>query len=97
MLKNRFVVAVQSLSHFQLFATPWIAACQASLPFTISQSLLKLTSIESVMPSNHLEKEMAAHSSIPAWRIPQAEEPGRLQSMGSQELDTPWLLNNNQQ
>ena len=37
----------------QLFATPWIAAHQASLSFTISQSLLKLRSIESVMPSNH--------------------------------------------
>ena len=35
-----------------------------------------------------LEKEMATHSSILAWRIPWAEEPGRLQSMGSQELDT---------
>ena len=35
-----------------------------------------------------LEKEMAAHSSILAWRIPWTEEPGRLQSMGSQELDT---------
>ena len=34
--------------------TPWTAACQASLPFTISQSLFKLMSIESVMPSNHL-------------------------------------------
>ena len=34
-----------------------------------------------------LEKEMATHSSILAWRIPWAEEPGRLQSMGSQELD----------
>ena len=37
-----------------LFATPWIAACQASLSFTISWSLLKLMSIESVMPSNNL-------------------------------------------
>ena len=34
-----------------------------------------------------LEKEMATHSSIPAWRIPWAEEPGVLQSIGSQELD----------
>ena len=41
-------------SHVQLFATPWTAACQASLYFTISRSLLKLISIESVMPSNHL-------------------------------------------
>ena len=45
---------VQSLSHVRLFATPWTAACQASLSITKSQSLLKLTSIESVMPSNHL-------------------------------------------
>ena len=48
------VVVVQSLSHVQLFVTPWTAACQASLSFTISWSLLKLMSIESVMPSNHL-------------------------------------------
>ena len=48
------VVAVQSLSHVQLSATPWTAARQASLSFTISLSLLKLMSIESVMPSNHL-------------------------------------------
>ena len=45
-------VVVYLLSHF--FATPWTAALQASLSFTISQSLLKLRSIESVMPSNHL-------------------------------------------
>ena len=38
----------------RLFVTPWTAACQASLSFTISQSLLKLMSIELVMPSNHL-------------------------------------------
>ena len=43
-----------SFSHVQLFATPWTAAHQASLSITNSQSLLKLTSIESVMPSNHL-------------------------------------------
>ena len=41
-------------SHVWLFATPWTAACQASLSFTISRSLLQLMSIESVMPSNHL-------------------------------------------
>ena len=46
--------SVQSLSHFQLFATPWTIACHASLSFTKSQSLLKLMSIKSVMPSNHL-------------------------------------------
>ena len=46
--------SVQSLSRVQLFVTPWIAARQASLSITNSQSLLKLMSIESVMPSNHL-------------------------------------------
>ena len=44
----------QSLSHVQLFVTPRIAACQASLSITNSQSLPKLISIESVMPCNHL-------------------------------------------
>ena len=48
------IVGVLLLSHVQLFVTPWTAACQASTSFTISQSLLKLMSIESVMPSNHL-------------------------------------------
>ena len=48
------ISSVQSLSRVQLFATPWIAACQASLSITISQSSLRLTSIESVMPSSHL-------------------------------------------
>ena len=47
-------VVVQVLSRVQLFATPWTAALQASLSFTTSQSLLKLLSVESVMPSNHL-------------------------------------------
>ena len=47
-------VPLPSLSRVQLFVTPWTAACQPSLSFTISQSLFKLISIESVMPSNHL-------------------------------------------
>ena len=47
-------IVVQSLSCVQLFVTPWTAEHQASLPFTRSRSLLKLMSIESVMPSNHL-------------------------------------------
>ena len=46
--------SVQSLSHVQLFVTPWTAACQASLSITSSLSLLKLMSIESVVPSNNL-------------------------------------------
>ena len=47
-------VVVQSLSHVWLLVTPWTAAHKASLSLTISQSLPKLTSTESVMPSNHL-------------------------------------------
>ena len=46
--------SVQSLSRVRLFMTPWTAACQASLNITNSRSLLKLMSIELVMPSNHL-------------------------------------------
>ena len=46
--------SVSSLSHVRLFATPWTAACQASLSITNSQTLLKLTSTESVMLSNHI-------------------------------------------
>ena len=49
-----FVVTVQLLTCVQLFATSWTAGHQASLSFTISWSLLKPMSIESVMPSNHL-------------------------------------------
>ena len=48
------IVVVQSLSHVWLFVTPWTVARGASLSFTISWSLLKLPSIESVMSSNHL-------------------------------------------
>ena len=48
------ISSVQSLSHVQLFATPWITAFQASLSITNSRSSLKLMSIELVRPSNHL-------------------------------------------
>ena len=53
-LPSTSVVAIQWLIHVQFFATPWTAACQGFLSFTISQSLLKLMSIVSVMPCNHL-------------------------------------------
>ena len=48
------IIIVQSLSCVRLFVTPWTEAHQASLSFTISRSLLKLMSIESAMPFNHL-------------------------------------------
>ena len=49
-----FFSSVQLLSHVQLFVTPWITARQASLSITNSQSSLRLSSIESMMPSSHL-------------------------------------------
>ena len=62
-------VSVQSLSRIQLFATPWIAARQASLSITNSWSSLKLISIESVMPSSHL---ILCHPLLLLPRIPPA-------------------------
>ena len=60
-------IVVQLLSCVQLFVTPWAAAHQVSLSFTISQSLLKLMFIELVMPSNHL---ILCHpSSPPAFNL----------------------------
>ena len=52
--KTTLRIVVQSLSHDWLFATPCTAACQASLSFTVSQTLLKLMSTESVILSNYL-------------------------------------------
>ena len=49
-----FFVVAQSLTHVWLFMTPWTTACQASLSFTFSQSLLKCMSVELMMPSNYL-------------------------------------------
>ena len=57
----------QSLSHVRLFATPWIAARQASLSITNSRGSLRLTSIESVMPSSHL---ILCHPLLPLPPIP---------------------------
>ena len=53
-LRHADIGSVQSLNRIRFFATPWTAAHQASLSITNSQSLLKLTSIKSMMPSNHL-------------------------------------------
>ena len=64
-----FLGAVYLLSHVRFFVTPWTAACQASLSFTISWSLLKLMSIESMMLSNHLI--LCCPSSPPALSLSQ--------------------------
>ena len=53
-LNSFYFVVVQSLSHVCLFAAPWTVARQASLPFAINQRLLRLLSVESVRPSNHV-------------------------------------------
>ena len=53
-IPTMYFSSVQSFSRVQLFATPWTAACQASLSITKFQSLFKLISIDPVMPSNHL-------------------------------------------
>ena len=61
-------VQVQLLSHVRLFVTPWTATHQASLSITNSRSLLKLMSIQSVMPSNHL---ILCHPVLPPlWIFP---------------------------
>ena len=67
----------------------------ASLIAQLVKSLtaVKETWVQFLGREDPLEKEMAPHSSILAWRVPWTEEPGRLQSMGSQELDTTKQLN----
>ena len=70
------VVVVQSLSHIQLLVTPWITAHQSSLSFSITQSLLKLMTIESVMPSNQLifcHPLLLLPSIFPSIRVPSNE------------------------
>ena len=64
---NKYIVAVHSLSRVPLSVTPWTEAHQASLSFTISQSLLKLMSIESVMPSNHLILFVSSSCLLSFW------------------------------
>ena len=83
--KTEEISSVQLLSHIWLFATPWTATLQASLSITNSQGLLKLMSIESVMPSNHLVIPFSSHpQSLPAsgsFQMSQFFEPGG-QSIG---------------
>ena len=70
-MKDQFS-SVQLLSCVQLFATPWIAAYQASLSITNSWSLLKLMSVESMMPSNHIilyRPLILPHSIFPSIRV----------------------------
>ena len=71
-LPGEAFVVLQLLSHFRLLATPWTAARQASLSFTISQNLLKFMSIESLMSSNRLilcHPLLLLPSSLPSIRV----------------------------
>ena len=68
-LSITIVGVAQSLSHIRLFVTPWTAARQTSPSITIARSLLKLMSIESVMPSNHLYPLLSP--SPPAFNLSQ--------------------------
>ena len=82
--------SVQSLSHVRLFVTPWTAARQASLSFTISLSLFQLTSIESVMPPNHLilcRPLLLPPSIFPSIRVFSNESVLHIRWPG-----TPWLI-----
>ena len=81
-------VVLQLLSHVWLFVTPWTAARQASLSFTISQSLLKLLSIESVIPPNYL---ILSSLSPPAFKLSQHQ--GLFQWVGFSHLMAQLIKN----
>ena len=78
--------SVQSLSHVQLFATAWTAAHQASLSITNSQSLLKLISIESVMPSNHLILCLPFSSHFPSIPASESFQMSQFVASGGQNI-----------
>ena len=77
--KFRMKRAISILKH--MIWLPLVVQMVKNLP-TVQE-----TQVQSLGQEDPLEKEMATHSSILAWRIPLTEEPGRLQTMGSQELD----------
>ena len=78
--------SVQSLSHVQLFLTPWTTACQASLSSTNSRSLPKLISIESVMPSNHFISVITISSCIQSFPASGSFPVSQLFTSGGQRI-----------
>ena len=78
--------SVQSLSRVQLFTTPWTATCQASLSITNSWSLLKLVSIELVMPSNHLSSVTPFSSCLQSFPESGSFQMSQLFPSGSQRI-----------
>ena len=85
------IVVVQSVSHVLLFAIPWTAACQAPLCLTISQNLLKLMSIESVMPSNHLSSIIRFSSCLQSFLASRSFPMSRLFTSGCQSIGSSAL------
>ena len=78
--------SVLSLSQVRLFATPWTAARQASLSITNSQSLLKLMSIELVMPSNHLILCYPFFSCLQSFPVSGSFQMSQVFSLGGQSI-----------
>ena len=77
-------------SRIRLLVTAWTAAPQASLVAQLVENLpaMQETQVQSLCQKDPLEKEMATHSSVLAWRIEWTEELGGLQSVGSEESNT---------
>ena len=92
LIKSGRWVVVQLLSHVLLFATPWTAACQASLSFTISRSLLKLMSIESVMLSNHLILCLPLPSIFPSIRVFSSHQVDKVLELQLQLQSFQWIF-----
>ena len=80
------ISSVQSLSHVQLFATPWTAACQASLSITNAWSPPKLMSIESVMPSSHLILCRPLSSGLQSFPASRSFQMSQLFTSGGQSI-----------
>ena len=92
LIKSGRWVVVQLLSHVLLLATPWTAACQASLSFTISRSLLKLMSIESVMLSNHLILCLPLPSIFPSIRVFSSHQVDKVLELQLQLQSFQWIF-----
>ena len=89
-LAKTSVSSVQSLSLIRLFVTPWPAECQSSLSITNSQSLLKLMSIESMMPSNHL---ILCHPLLLPASIFPSKIDGKAYGVLSETAKSEWSFN----
>ena len=98
-LQSLNIIVVQSLSHVLLFATPWTAAPQASLSFTISWSLLRFMSTESVMLSNHLISllppspfafNLSQHQGLFQWV--RSSHQGKVLELQPQHQSSQWIF-----